>query len=379
MLLLTACDWFYHAVPYNDKVDRPEMVVTSNLEVGRSPRIYVNESVFFLDPNHNVADTIHEEGIYTYDWINRHLRYNYLTDAEVTMTVNGGTPIRLEGAERLDTLNIEKDFGYEQTRIRSAYSYTTDYRLQPGDRIEITVRHPRYEAPARVVQQMPYTPQFVVENVKLEDASDYYCLATFTLRLLPYQGEETDMLVFSGVSHSHEVQKDAFFHQTRTIQLSRWNIYSQDMSFVGYDKTNNQLSAGYYGANRQGLYRPINRGEEKLTVSVLCYSPGPDCYLDSVRLDVKAVTRDHYLYTSSMIAAGYYSVQAPDVTARQEEENIVEDIQDMFDEMGSMEGIQLYSNVANAIGHVTATSATRPYWYYHKAKKDYENNRTTTN
>ena len=37
--------------------------------------------------------------------------------------------------------------------------------------------------------------------------------------------------------------------------------------------------------------------------------------------------------------------------------NIVEDVQDMFDEMGNMEGVQLYDNVEGGIGHVTASTS----------------------
>ena len=44
-------------------------------------------------------------------------------------------------------------------------------------------------------------------------------------------------------------------------------------------------------------------------------------------------------------------------------ENIVEDVQDIFDEMGNMEGVQLYDNVEGGIGHVSAVNSSTYIFY----------------
>lgn len=350
VLTMTACElgnnWFIHPVSYNDKEDKPQMVVTSFLEAGKAPKIYVNESIFFLDPNHNENDTIVvENGLYTYSYIDTHIRYNYITDADVIMTVNGGTPVRLEGSMQMDTILTHGTY-YTAEYVKPAFSYTTDYVLQPGDNVEITVSHPKYEETAHTKQHIPNQPQYQVENVQLDSLNPYYGFVTYTLRLLPYSGDPSDMLVFSGNTQ--------FGPQTRHF------VYSKDLSFEGYDKTNNRLSNGYYGSNSLGIYRAVNQTEEVIKVSLLFQGGDKPDY---AQLTVQAVTRDHYLYTASMIAAEYYHAIVLNFDVNGGGDNIVDEIQDLFDEMGSMEGIQIYNNVEHAIGHVTATTACPPYRY----------------
>lgn len=373
LLLLASCsedNWFIHTVKYNDKVDNPEMVVTATLEVGRTPVVYVNESVFFLDPQHDATDTIWD-GYYDGYYYTRHVRTGFLRDAEVLMSVNGADPIHLIGAERMDTLENMRYSWYngvtENKTRRKQFAYTSDYVLQPGDKVELTVTHPRYKQPARVSQQMPAPVQFTIESVSMDSVEKYAALFNLSVRLAPYEGNPSDLLCFRAISYSRQLIKDSYYDYTTQTQrdtvyayLDVDNlIYSQDLSFVGYDKTNKQLSSGYYGASQVGLFRASNTQEEVLPLRVYCaYQDYCDNVVDSIVLEARAVSRDYYLYCASMFAAGNWSQNIPDFFGGSSGNAFIEDIEDIFNEMGSMEGVQLYSNVENAIGHVTSLSSS---------------------
>ena len=69
-----------------------------------------------------------------------------------------------------------------------------------------------------------------------------------------------------------------------------------------------------------------------------------------------------------MVQGKCVSRYAPDYFAEESNNNngmgnIVEDIQDMFDEMGNMEGVQLYDNVEGGIGHVSAVNSNNYILY----------------
>lgn len=383
LVLLASCsdeNWFIHSVKYNNKVDKPEMVVTATLEAGKTPVIYVNESVFFLDPNHEEEDTIwRTREAYDYDdnyyyYYTRHVKSGFLRDAEVLMSVNGAEPIRLVGAERMDTLPL---LYYDSTlapdmQVRKSFAYSSDYILQPGDQIELTVSHANYKQPAKVSQQIPFPLTMDLQNLTIDMSNKETSFASISLRLAPYKGQPSDMLSFRAITYQHAEHHYTDWYvdyQSVDTTIFSYNqygfIYSQDLSFVGYDKTNKQLSSGYYGAGYYGLFRAANTQEEQLsfTFPVDLYSSEGEsssthAFLDSVVITVQTVTRDNYLYNASMVAAGYRSFYIPDYFGGETGGNIFDEIQEIFDEMGSMEGVQLYSNVENAIGHVTATTAT---------------------
>lgn len=380
LVLLTSCDeenWFIHSVPYNDKVDKPELVVTSFLQAGKKPVIYVNESVFFLDPNHSVLDTVYyQDGYFN---VFPMVRPGFLPDAEVEMIVNGGLPIRLIGAERLDTIWSLNSFGAhggDNYLVRSAYAYTCDYILQPGDKVELNVTHPRYERMARVEQDVPRQMHFEVSDVELERLTEDVSVAKMKVHLLPYEGDPTDLLCFRTISkvslrikssiydYTTNSHRDTLYIQDFTGQMT----FSQDLSFVGYDKVNTELSSGYFGAGPLGLFRAVPMQDESLTIYAYIENPYIEktgIFVNSVTLDVQAVTREHYLYYASMCASGHLSNYVPDYFVSEGDGgNIIEDISDIFDEMGSMEGVQIYNNVENAIGHVTAL-ASSCYTYVH--------------
>lgn len=373
-LLLAGCDsennWFFHSVPYNAKVDKPEMVVIAQLVTHRVPKIYVSESVFFLDNK---------------------TKNSVLQDAEVQMRVNGGEPMTLVGGYHRDTTGVLRSyyspehFVYD---VKSYYSYTCDYVLQAGDRVELTVRHKNYEKPVHVTQQMPKPVAYTMTYSGTTSVLDYESLADFTIRLAPTTQDSSCLLAITATTYCHDedyyklyTYEPPHYEQVCIGDTTEYDydisrvVYSQGLSFVGYDRTNRSLSGGYYGAEAHGLFRAVNTDETTFTISVPYSTYAYErldggyrrTYLDSVTVDVAVVTRDYYLYTSSMFAAGNYWQYVPDYFGGQNED-IIGDISEIFDELGSMEGVQVYSNVENGIGHVTAKSSTRCTYVFDNTK-----------
>lgn len=380
-LMLIACEgdnWFLHTVEYNGKVDKPEMVVTGTLNVGHTPLIYVNESVFFLDSLHNEGEQIYEKYIYddkTYRRYVTHVRKGWLTDAQVTMKVNGGDAISLHGGYRWDSTQVTEG----TMTICKNYAFTCDYVLQPNDKVEIEVTHSNYAKPARVSQVIPAPAKVTIESIEFSPISatgnNYvWMMANATLHLAPTEADSSCLLCFTGkiyTTQKHHIVRTGKPDEIEYINFRFFSIYSQDLSFVGYDQTNQSLSSGYYGANTDGLYRAANKGEETIRVGVVyeeanwsnSYMGGSTTVttqIDSIVWDVKVVTRDQYLLTSSMFAAGYNRNYVMDYFSDgTSNDSFFNEISDMFDELGGMEGVQIYGNVENAIGHVTASSTVR--------------------
>ena len=135
---------------------------------------------------------------------------------------------------------------------------------------------------------------------------------------------------------------------------------------------NKSLSKGYYGSSL-GLYAPASHELVPFRLLALQCNPqyptpqriGYDSIwtdIDSIILNVETVTRDEYLHWAKLLQGKHIYQSAPDFFREETGDNsgmgnIVEDVQDMFDEMGNMEGVQLYDNVEGGIGHVTASTS----------------------
>ena len=90
--------------------------------------------------------------------------------------------------------------------------------------------------------------------------------------------------------------------------------------------------------------------------------------IDSIVLHVETVTRDEYLHWAKLLQGKHIYQSVPDFFREETSDNsgmgnIVEDVQDIFDEMGNMEGVQLYDNVEGGIGHVSAVNSFTYIFY----------------
>lgn len=393
-LVLCACDedenWFYHSVKFNGKFEESRLVVTGTLYAEEKPVIYVNQSYFFMDSN--AVDTI--PIIYTNGRGEEYVDYypinhrGYLWDAKVEMQVNGGEWMKLVTQDTVEMYQVPWAPPYA---IKMPY-YTCDYVLHAGDDVNIRVSHDKYSETATAHQRIPDMPEARVANFAREDE----LVAGFDVTLPAYKGSETDVLVVSATVYGMSEEKyrlsngywdkynDKYVSESKdTVVIYPYidsYIYSQNLDCSLYTTINEQVSKGYYASDTIGLYLPVNKtnGDKSIHMCTIMRKDtivyhNDDHYsklhVDSVVLDVKIVSQDAYLALSSLVAGGYYGRRyVYDPFEGNEVDDFLGDITEIFDEMGMMEKVQVYSNVENAIGHIGSAARQRIVLYRHEEK-----------
>lgn len=373
-VLLNSCDFFYKTIEYKGEVEDEQMVLTANLEAGKTPRIFLNASMFFSDSK---TDTVHtateKEFIYG-------VQRKWIKDAVVEMQINDGEWQTLTGAP--DTIYYYNDDRREIWN-QLAYSYKNDYVFQPGDLVRIRATHPNFQNQVAASQKIPQFAGSETYNYKYNKINDYSGLLEFDLTLPPYEGNEGDIMNFVGYAYLRQrvgsyydgydenfnpVYRDTLY-DVFSIQSV---IYSRGLGFEKYDNFNYSLSLGYWGARSKGLYHNANTyGTEVSLPMKVFYHPysrsGQRSYTitDSIVIEVKVVSKDYYRNASSLIAATNYYNNVPDYWSTEADDafgdisDIINDIQDSFAELGNMEGVQVFSNVDGGFGHVTASATER--------------------
>ena len=361
----TACDsdnnFFYHPVTFRGEVTEEQLVLTGILLADEKPRLYVNSSRFFQDtlPMDSMFHEGRGNGYYLY--------YNnprFLPDAQVEMQIDKGD----WQAMYADTFSIAQYGG------ATGYYFTADKLLRAGEQVAFRVRHSRFQQVASVSQQIPFAPQATITVLPDSYREGDIRFLGFQVNLPAYRGDTTHFYRFKATTYltNHEEYQDpdTAFHYT--WQESYSYTYSRDMHMITCQEINKSLSKGYYGSSL-GLYAPASHEPTQYQLLALQCNPkypipqriGHDSIwaeIDSIVFSVETVTRDEYLHWAKMVQGKYVSRYAPDYFAEESNNNtgmgnIVEDVQDMFDEMGNMEGVQLYDNVEGGIGHVTASTS----------------------
>lgn len=409
LLLLTSCDyndnWFFHPVKFNGEVEDPKMVLTANLYAGECPVVILNTSFFFLD-------TVQESVNMSYAGYDGETEYRvyrqsprgYLTDAVVEMQVDGGEWLKLKVEKRW--MPVNSSYYYDSRTSEEMPIYTCDRVLQPGENVAIRASHPKFQDQAFATQKIPFSTHAEVAFLNIDDFSERYQssyapqLAVVQLTLPPYQGDTTDVLCIRAKSYSSRIQ----YYPKGT--LNQWNspnpyndhdstivqnltpkyiIYGDDYGFAAYENMNAILSHGHYGADINGLYHAVNRSSSPLNLKIWTdyqeyyemYDNGRKLWYvtDSIVLEVLAVSRDAYLEIASLVAARYipspsdYYMRDYWGNSAGDYDDIYDEIMDIFDELGGMEGVQVFGNVEGAFGHVTATNRER---FVLRAGVDYE-------
>lgn len=373
-MLLTSCDFFYKTIEYKGEVEDEQMVLTANLEAGKTPRIFLNASMFFSDSK---TDTVHtatkNEFIYG-------VQRKWIKDAVVEMQINDGEWQTLTGAP--DTIYYCNDNRGEIWN-QLAYSYKNDYVFQPGDLVRIRATHPNFQNQVAASQKIPQFAGSETYNYKYNKINDYSGLLEFDLTLPPYEGNEGDIMNFVGYAYlrqrvgsyydGYDENFNPVYRDTLYDVFSMQNvIYSRGLGFEKYDNFNYSLSLGYWGARSKGLYHNTNTyGTEVSLPMKVFYRPysrsGQRSYeiTDSIVIEVKVVSKDYYRNASSLIAATNYYNNVPDYWSTEADDafgdmsDIINDIQESFAELGNMEGVQVFSNVDGGFGHVTASATER--------------------
>lgn len=361
----TACDsdnnFFYHPVTFRGEVTEEQLILTGILHADEKPRLYVNSSRFFQDTV--PLDSMFHEG----GWNGYYLYYHnprFLPDAQVEMSVDDGE----WQAMYADTFSIAQYGG------ATGYYFTADKLLRAGEQVAFRVSHPRFQQVASVSQQIPFAPQATITVLPDSYREGDIRFLGFQVNLPAYRGDTAHFYRFNATTYltNHEEYQDpdTCFHYIWHESYSY--IYSRDMRMMICQEINKSLSKGYYGSSL-GLYAPASHEPTQYQLLALQCNPkypapqriGYDSIwaeIDSIVFSVETVTRDEYLHWAKMVQGKYVSRYAPDYFAEESNNNtgmgnIVEDVQDMFDEMGNMEGVQLYDNVEGGIGHVTASTS----------------------
>lgn len=370
-LILTACDsdnnFFYHPVTFRGEATEEQLVLTGILRADEQPRLYVNSSRFFQDTV--PMDSMFHEG----GWNGYYLYYHnprFLPDAQVEMQIDNGDWQTMYA----DTFSIAQYGG------AIGYYFTADRLLKEGEQAVFRISHPRFQQVASVSQQIPFTPKAIITALPDAYQEGEVNFINFQVELPAYRGDTSHFYRFQATTYitNHEEYQDpdTCFHYIWHDSYSY--LYSRDIQFLTCKEINKSLSKGYYGSSL-GLYAPASHEPTQYQLLALQCNPkypapqriGYDSIwaeIDSIVLSVETVTRDEYLHWAKMVQGKYVSRYAPDYFAEESNNNngmgnIVEDIQDMFDEMGNMEGVQLYDNVEGGIGHVSAVNSNTYIFY----------------
>ena len=367
----TACDsdnnFFYHPVTFCGEVTEEQLVLTGILLADEKPRLYVNSSRFFQDtlPMDSMFHEGRGNGYYLY--------YNnprFLPDAQVEMQIDKGD----WQAMYADTFSIAQYGG------ATGYYFTADKLLRAGEQVAFRVRHSRFQQVASVSQQIPFAPQATITVLPDSYREGDIRFLGFQVNLPAYRGDTSHFYRFKATTyltnHEEYQDRDTSFHYT--WQESYSYTYSCDMRMMTCQEINKSLSKGYYGSSL-GLYAPASHEPIPFRLLALQCNPqyptpqriGYDSIwtdIDSIILNVETVTRDEYLHWAKLLQGKHIYQSTPDFFREETSDNsgmgnIVEDVQDIFDEMGNMEGVQLYDNVEGGIGHVSAVNSFTYIFY----------------
>lgn len=403
-LMLCACDWdnnfFYQPVDFRGEAEEPQLVVNAILEADCTPVIYVNRSVFFLDTTayEMVEHEERYEGDSTlYTYVTNDLRRDYVKDATVEMRIDDGPWTKLTCQQMIDSLRYTNPGTAFRTEV--SWAYVSDIMLRPGNRVEVRIAHNDYPKGASVTTVIPLRAGASIEDVDFSVERKPYWLP-IKIILPPYQGNPTDVLSIRARSLYYRIDSihtylgldpltgDSLWQHEETDRTpmddywSRW-VYSRDIGFARFDNINQSLSDNHYGSNCSiGLYHDVNLTDAPITIEVEVPYFDPEYYrslfyesmsayhtmyagADTILVEVVTVNRDAYFYLSSMMQAGYISNYVSDPWYDSSENpsfdlsDILDEIQDAFSEMGSMEGVQIYGNVKGAFGQVGARTVER--------------------
>ena len=178
------------------------------------------------------------------------------------------------------------------------------------------------------------------------------------------------MLNFKGCSYTRNTTINGN-QDTSTYYFYEKIIYSRGLGFANYENVNTKLSLDYWGAYSYGLFHNANRQNEEVTFPIRAHYY---TYLenntgfrgtDSIVVEAKMVTQDYYRNVASLEAGGYYYPNVPDYWYSSSDDDyfdmqeIINDIQESFAELGNLEGVQVFCNIDGGYGYVVASATDR--------------------
>lgn len=346
LLLLSACNFFYSTVHYTGEEAVPRLAIMTRMRPDRTPHIYVSRSVAFSDYTPSSPPM--------------------LTDANVTIALNGGTPVTatLVPAPVAPTANNYTD---------SLPYYTTDLAFRPGDELTMRVSHPLYgTAVATQVCPAETTPTLRIDSVSR--FGEIY----LTLHLEPYTGDSSDVITLLPElqdlmatstflrykrAGEYELLEDTLRWGTRyNKSIGVRYLYSADQNFA--TRINKSTSSGLFAGQVLRMRPPTKACDIKMLLDLRIrneYDAEPvSLQVDSLLLNMYCVARtnEEYIHNTTLDRLRGVSEYAPEPSSTTsiidnddptnfDIDDILAQISDMFDALGGVEGYQAYSNWHN--------------------------------
>lgn len=327
VLSLTGCEeMFVREIDFTAEKE-PEMLVLSGSNlIGLPPAFHIFHSFFF---GHTPPTPKNVGGV---------------SDAEVTIRVNSGEWMQLFPSSAN---------GYSYSRLADG---STAPALMPLDTVEINVSHPEY--PTLTGYQV--MPDYVNGRyVSIHVQPNFW--VDITIELDPYQGNEDDVI---GITFTDGTISLTGPNTKKPLTLQITGLYSVDPVFA---KAINMSSGGYYGAMMDDpLFFPASELQQARQIHLIADAQWGGrnkdwynhCDLKSMTLNLRAYTRDAYLFTQSKrLLLDREEYLAPPSDIEDADENIMQDILDDLKEvLGDQEPVQVYTNVQGGLGHLCGHS-----------------------
>lgn len=341
MSVLTACDFFYSEVPYKGNEEESMLVVNSTMDASRpyDARAYVGRSYFMTDSTqYLVEDT--GDGRYYYG-----RKSGVLKDAFVTIQVGQNAPMELKyralnkGSDNVDSLGC-------YVIPRSSFC-----EVKPGDTLRLNVAHSRYGS-AEAIQVCPSIVEGKISNVSFNK----YGEMSFALQLPAYKGSADDVLaievnLYDVNAKVYSTAKDTEELLYEFVNYYEPYVYSLDPIFSQLE--NSQTSAGYFGGHT--IYIPASAMKFSRIVNCIMDMRIPDngreenVVMERLTMDLKltTLTKEGYEYKRSYQCAVSRETSLPELTSRSDASslNLMDYIEDLFDELGGQEDYLLYGNI----------------------------------
>ena len=341
--LLLSCET---EVEFKGEVKAPKLVLRSTLQEGETEiYAYLTRSRFFLDNSqyssqgyYNGGNKASKEGVID----GAQIQYQLNSPAWVSMTAD-----------------------YDSVRNSTCYK-ATGIKLKPGDMVAMRVSHSDYDT-ISAVQVIPTTVDYTI--VRQDYSNGVY---TVELDLSPYQGASTDVIAIS-LSGRVTSYTSGYYAQSNSAALSQTFHSANTVFGDGANLRSNKLN--YYPMDRYLLLPASAIGTGGMTLEfVFNFDIRPRTndqtavYQLLTEANVEAWTQDTYLNYSSMMAymgraddndANSYEKEKTNDYAVDYVEMITDIMNDISSEFGVESGVQIYSNIENGYGCLSAKSTMK--------------------
>ena len=363
ILAMSSCyrtegNWFYHPIDMEGETTKPELVVNGTLAAGEPACIYVNSTRNLQDKSNwdtlYLPDPRDTTRIYSLPIYKR----QYIADAIVEMSVDGGD------WQALHAEYFEQNYkwSFDITYSIANYRYISDAVLLPGQEVSLRVSHKDFEQMATVTQTIPHFPEASVANV---DTIRENKMVKYDIQMAAYPKSDDYLLKITSTMYGHQYQHYYDNDAEYTYPQYYSYLYSQDARFAKYDALLRRISLGYFSADKMGLYAPL---ENEATTYAMAsyfmptyvsteYGSYQSSRTDSVVVNISAVSPDEYTNAVSLASAGIIKQDLIDpFMIDNPAESVSQDINNMLNTLGNLEGSQVFDNIDGGVGHVTAVA-----------------------